>query len=403
MSPTRDRLRLHILVGMDPDELSVVEATLAFSLEDVVLVRHDLEPAQDALLRTVSDQTGVLERARVPLAHPCLTCALREEIVPTLLRVAAARPGVHAVVRLPLAADPAPVVRAIQTMTVGGRRVVRDLDVRGVHATTPGPDLLDDLLGDDLLRERDPDSFGDDARAWGEALVAQLEYADVILLTGGTWAAVPTDSPPTDATGHGIPAEQASSPTSGRTLLETLRRPDATVVDDVIDLDPAHLTELTHDHRAAEDWVSVTGRSANTDGARADRGPLTVWHSEDVWTTTLDTWRPLHPDRLMERLSDLGSGRVRGRGCFWLPTRPGSIVQWDGAGGQLSIGTVGGWGALAPRTQLVFSGTGTRHQAVEAGLRDALTTDLELARGLARWAGQDDPFDPWLGDHSSTA
>ncbi|NED95650.1 cobalamin biosynthesis protein CobW [Phytoactinopolyspora alkaliphila] len=42
------------------------------------------------------------------------------------------------------------------------------------------------------------------------------------------------------------------------------------------------------------------------------------------------------PGRLMRSIEQLGTGRVRARGRFWLPTRPQTLCLWDGAGGQSS-------------------------------------------------------------------
>ncbi|MBB5832590.1 GTP-binding protein [Brachybacterium aquaticum] len=52
----------------------------------------------------------------------------------------------------------------------------------------------------------------------------------------------------------------------------------------------------------------------------------------------------------------LGGGRLRGRGRFWVPERPDSICQWDGAGGQVSIGAVWRTDSELPTTRLVITG-----------------------------------------------
>lgn len=53
---------------------------------------------------------------------------------------------------------------------------------------------------------------------------------------------------------------------------------------------------------------------------------------------------------------DLGCGRTRSRGHFWLPSRVDEIEVWDGAGGLLSIGSYGLWGSRPPSTHLTDVG-----------------------------------------------
>jgi G3E family GTPase len=117
----------------------------------------------------------------------------------------------------------------------------------------------------------------------------------------------------------------------------------------------------------------------------------------------LDSWRPLHPDRLHESIEALASGPLRGRGRFWLPTRPDTLAVWDGAGGQLSIGVAGGWIGVPRRSRLVVTGTAPDPGLLEQAFDRALVTDAELGRGIGWWAGRGDGFDPWLGERREVA
>jgi hypothetical protein len=86
-----------------------------------------------------------------------------------------------------------------------------------------------------------------------------------------------------------------------------------------------------------------------------------------------------------------------------VPTRPGHACAWDGAGGQLSIGTIGPWPAgRRPGTRIVVTGTQEAHrsrtpQELRAVFDAVLADDAELARGPGWWAGRPDGLDPWLG------
>jgi hypothetical protein len=102
--------------SVDPVLRASACAGLLFDLPGAVVVQHDLEPVDDEgaslLRRTVFDTAGTRERAEVRLEHGCLSGALREDVLPTLLRLAAGRPAAL-VLTLPVTAEPLPVVRAL--------------------------------------------------------------------------------------------------------------------------------------------------------------------------------------------------------------------------------------------------------------------------------------------------
>ncbi|HEY0215087.1 MAG TPA: GTP-binding protein [Cellulomonas sp.] len=122
-----------------------------------------------------------------------------------------------------------------------------------------------------------------------------------------------------------------------------------------------------------------------------------------VWSLTLSSDRALHPERLLAEVARLGSGRLRSRGHFWVPSRPDSVCVWDGAGGQLSVGALGRWGDRAPGTRLVLTGVEDVRAELLAAFGDVLMTAEEHAAGLHPWLGRDDVLAPWLGARSAAA
>lgn len=123
-----------------------------------------------------------------------------------------------------------------------------------------------------------------------------------------------------------------------------------------------------------------------------------------TWTLDLCSQRPFHPERVLENIERLGAGALRGRGCFWLPTRPASVCQWDGAGGQVSIGTIAETGPELPRTHLVVTGIGDAdRKRVQGAFARSLLSAREWERGLLPWMGRADGFSPWLGDRSAAS
>lgn len=349
-------LPLTVLLSTDDVLRQTTASGLLCDLPDAVVVQHDL--GEDTLRRLVYDTAGPREDTPIHLEHNCLTCALREDVVPTVARLASTGRWRRIVLALPVTAGPALVLDTLHGAVVGGRRL-SDLAVPSdvVTAVALGP-LLDDLFGDDLLGERGLALAHDDRRAVGEVLAHQVEAATVLATSG------------------------RSGPDG--TELAVLRHlaPPSTVVGDLHELD----------FRAACD------RDTPVRLDPCDVRPSGAADGTGVWTLPLASWRPAHPARLRERLADLGLGRHRSRGRFWLPTRPRALCRWDGAGGQLSIGTVGRWDAAERETRLVVTGIEPDRDRLRAAFDAVLMTDTELARGLARWEGVDDGFSPWLGD-----
>ncbi|MGQ7297555.1 GTP-binding protein [Quadrisphaera sp. KR29] len=363
------RLPVTAVTAVDAASRDAAVLSVQLDAPDAVVVRHDLTGAGQGLLRrVVSDGTGVLEDVVVPLEHACLSCAVREDLLPALVRLAELDRWSAALLALPLASEPVPAVRGLLGLLGGAasERAVRErLDLAGVVLAVDGTTAAGDLLGDDLLGERDLEHGDDDARSVGEVLARQLRGADLVLAPGA----------------------------DARTLalLQHLALPGTVDARAASDLGAPHLLRHRHDPRTSRLWDDP--RAAAPSGAPDAHG---------VWTLDLHDWRPAHPERLRGNLEALAGGRLVGRGRFWLPTRPAVVGAWDGAGGQLSVGDAGPWGAtgleVERSTRLVVTGVEEDPAPVLAAFQDSLLTDAELARGLGRWAGRSDGFEPWLGE-----
>ena len=358
-----------VIASMD-DVLRRTAASAALcDLPRSVVVQHDLHglASDDALRRIVHDIDGVVEDAAVPLDHACLSCALREDVVPAVVRLAQAGRWDRLVLALPVTAEPGLVLHALRNAVIDGQRVCSVVRPAGVLATVDLGTLVGDLFGDDLLVERGLAMTTDDRRAVGEVIAHQVECADIVA-TRGTGEA------------------------EGQTAA-VLRHlvPPASSVTDLHELDLAGALSVgaavrgpdRGDYRQAELWSAAEG--------------------DGVWTLDLASWRPVHPARLHDRIVDLAGGRQRSRGWFWLPTRPRAVCGWDSAGGQLSIGTVGRWSSSSPQTRIVVTGIDDRRDRLRETFERVLMTDSELARGLAHWEERDDGFSPWLGEVDEAA
>lgn len=370
------RLPLSLLGTIDPLLRDAVTLTAALE-PGTVVVRHDLlddEDGEGRIRRVVSDVGGVVEDVVVPLEHACVSCAVREDAIPTLRRLAELGRWTQAVLALPVSAESLPVARTLAPQTRPGGTlpqyriscVVAAVDVGGLAA---------DVLGDDLLAERSLGVGEDDRRGVGEAVVALVEHADVVVTSGEPDAA-------------------------GTVLLEHLRAADGRLVDGVHGLDAAVLFGAHHDPAAGEARAEL-----DRDPTHGPVEDLAAWaalgaRGEEIVTLRLTSGRAFHPDRLLHRIEQLGAGPLRSRGVFWVPTRPDSVVGWEGCGGQLSVGELGVWGSDTPRTDLTFTGRARDLAHLAQVFDDVLLTDAEVDEGLGAWLGRHDVLVPWLGERS---
>src|SRR5687768_3257010 len=107
------RVPVVLLCGVEPTSMASTMVGLQFDLPGAVAVRHSIDVDRQVLTRTVSDVTGVVEQQEVELDHACVSCAIREDIVPTLERLARSGRWRTIVAHLPVGAEPTQVCRVL--------------------------------------------------------------------------------------------------------------------------------------------------------------------------------------------------------------------------------------------------------------------------------------------------
>lgn len=357
------RTPLVVVTGVEAAAMEATLVGLAWDLPDAVAVQHRIDPESQVLSRVVSDATGVLERAEVALEHACVSCALREDILPTLERLARAQRWSTLVACLPVGAEAENLGGALTRHTP----LARHLRLTSVVTALAGDQLAEDLLGEDLLAERGAHSNPWDERGVAEVACGQVEYADVVAVSR-----------------H---AEQ-----DGLDLLRALARRDTVLVDGTENLRAEVLLEPRHDHRRTSSWRSPLRER-----------PTAPLQTGRAWQLELSSPRPFHPERLVEGVERLAEGRFRARGSFWVPTRPGTALHWDGAGGHLSFATYGPWGGRTPETRLLFTGLGVPPQTLRPAFEDLLVSHEEALCVPSRPSVAHDGLEPWLGEIGEVA
>jgi len=376
---SRGIIPVSVLATTDPVLRDSALFGLLMDAPGVVAVRHDIY--EDHLRRVVQDATGVVEDVLVPLEHACLSCAVREDAVPTIARLARDGRWTHVLLALPVSAEPLPAARALAAESMPGgalahTRIATSFTVADVDT------LQQDLFGDDTLVERGLELTADDERSVGEALAAQIEQADLVVTSGG---------------------EPMSATTSG--LLDRLRGAGARRVDGLHALSASDLSSATHSPSRAEHRAHPLGAVAIT-GSGSVPG-------DRSWTLELRSALPFHPERLLDRIEELSSGGLRARGVFHVADRPGLACLWDGAGGQLAVADLGPWpevcAGTVPHTRIVVVGVADDRGSGEGVVDDrqrlreafhaALCTPDEVTAGVA-WLWREDHLAPWLGARS---
>ncbi|MGB7236104.1 MAG: GTP-binding protein [Rhodococcus sp. (in: high G+C Gram-positive bacteria)] len=374
-----------------------------------VAVRHELGRVHEGVVRrTLYANAEPARETILELAHGCVSCTLREDLLP-LLRKLAARSSVQ---RIVLAMDPAlepeALCWAIDNVVVAGvvgqvdGPASRDVRIDAVVDCLDAATWLADATGDDALADRGIVASGDDDRTVAQVVVGQVDYADALVVS---------------VTPEVEPWERAK-------LAAVLARlaPGAPIAwvghGDTLDTE-ALVAAVPFDARRGE----VT--DAHSPLLRG-QPPLTG--ECGVSLVEFTATRPFHPERLHEAIDVLLDGVVTARGRAWVATQPDEALWIESAGGGLRVASAGRWlAAMTPEEQ---DGVDTSRRAMAAlrwddefGDRDtslvvlvhaadpseidrtlqwALVSDDEMHDRDA-WAHWNDPFGQWHEDPCETS
>lgn len=339
-------------------------------VDEIDILTCDL--TEDSVILCFTSSDGAGWQREFPLAHPCITCSLREAVVPTLRALAAETdpPRNGVVLALPVAVEPLNVMPALEDLTADGEALEECVLTRCVHALDLST-AVEDLLHHVPLKELGLALFDEDERCTGEVLMSSVGYADIVA-TVGQGAAV-----------SGLGAERGADLASD--LVEHLRPLDTLRVEGLGALSRNLLTGGRHDSDTAIARIHPASTSAWG-------GPTT----HGVWTLDLHSKRPLHPVRLAERIGELSIEGTCARGCFWLPSRPTAVCTWEVNGGSVSVGTAGEWEGEA-FTHIIVTGVGdsATRTRIETSFREMLMTPAEMGHALD-WIDVDDGLSAWF-------
>ena len=373
-----------------PRRQAVLE--LLAETQQTVVLHHDLSRAAEGRVhRRAWDCNGPQGEAYLPLTNDCPCCALREDLLPELARIAEAGRHRLAVVELWGGCDPHLLVEMIAAGEVDGRCMHEFVELVGVVTAVDPLRLVPELSHSDQLHEHELQTSAEDERTVAEALAHQVEYAGTL--------AVPQ-----------LPEAAGSRELrAGLAMLRQLHPTARSVRLGTGQLGSAAMAGF--DVTAARDRVNpalaLLPQACDHDG---------------VATLVWERRRPLHPARLYEALDQLVPAAQRSRGRFWLANRPELMLAWDAAGANLAVEECGPWLATLPdaawelyppvrRTaaaldwhavygdrvqQLTFTADGLDVDGITGLLDSCLLTDTELAAGEPGWKALPDAFEDLL-------
>lgn len=372
-------LSVALVGGLHSDARTAAVDRLLATVPGSVALHHDLAAAAErgTVTRTVRDATGVLSTDETPLVNDCACCALREDLVPELERLAGAGLTRLAVVELWDSVEPKAMAEVVAAAGLTVSSVITAVD----------PALLLPYLGNgDDLKEAGLAAAATDRRTVADTWARQLEYAPVLAVL---------DNPDADDEDRALLAQL--HPTAHRVTL-----PDG-------DLAAAALAGFDVEAAAAAQHpaCALLPQEADAHGVGTY-----VWHRR----------RPFHPERLYAALEDLCCAAARSRGRFWLADRPDTLLAWDAAGGALCVEPAGPWLASLPDAawemvppvrraaaaldwdpehgdccqHLVFTSPGLDREGLAELLDSCLLTDAEFAAGREAWKRLPPAFDALL-------
>ncbi|MGP4030159.1 CobW family GTP-binding protein [Actinomadura sp. 3N407] len=280
-------------------------------------IHHDLRQVTSGLVvRTVRDADVVREQVAVRLEHGCVTCTIRLDLIPQLLRYAGQAPLL--VVDLWDTVEPQPVAEA-----VGHPEADPDLRLTGVLTALDAELMPTDVCRGERLAEIGKQAAAGDERYLAEVLVHQIEYANGLVVPD----TMPVPLPPAD-------------------------EDDIELCREVL----GHLAPMTPIAMPGDSLPVVTGPSVCFHELAARVDPASAQLPCTARTPAVDTvvWhrtRPLHPGRFFDAMDDLATRSVRSRGRFWLANRPDRLLAWDAVAGIVSIEDTGPWLAALPESE----------------------------------------------------
>lgn len=366
-------------------------------LRVAVIVNDMSEVNIDAKLIRDGGALNRVEEKLVEMTNGCICCTLREDLLVEVDRLARAGSFDYLLIESTGISEPLPVAETFVFQDEEGRSLSDLARLDTMATVVDAASFLADFLASEELNERGLALGDEDDRTIVDLLVDQVEFADVIVINKVDRVS-PGDLEQLGALLRRLnPEAEIVHASFGRvplgTLLDTGRFDFERAA-----MAPGWLKELRGEHVPETDEYGITSLVFR------DR-------------------RPFHPRRFHDFLEEGFPGLLRGKGQFWIATRPDFVAQYSLAGGACRVEPVGRWLAATPKSEwpadpdecraildawdahfgdrtqeLVFIGSDLDREGLHSALTRCLLSDSEVALGGLAWDNLDDPFTDWDGE-----
>jgi G3E family GTPase len=372
----------HVLANRDGLRVAVIVNDMSEINVDAALVA-----AGSAALSRVDEQL-------VEMTNGCICCTLREDLLLEVGRLARDGRFDYLLIESTGIGEPLPVAATFTFEVEPGASLAEIAQLDTMVTVVDAERFLVDLRSVDDLRDRDLALGEEDERTIADLLTDQVEFANVLVLNKA----------------------DRVSPEQLAEVQAILRH-----------LNPAASQIVTSRGVVDPKAILHTGRFDFDDAERAPgwQQELAGIHIPETEEYGISSFvyrarRPFHPARLWQLLHRGFPGVLRGKGFFWLATRPDIVGAWSLAGNTIEVQPAGVWHAAQPEAEwdldpaarerlldrwhadfgdraqeLVLIGQRMDRAALVAAFDAALLTLDEVALGPTGWAGFDDPMPAW--------
>jgi G3E family GTPase len=334
------------------------------------------------------------EEKLVEMSNGCICCTLREDLLLEVGRLAAEGKFDSLLIESSGISEPMPVAATFSFRDEQGKSLSDVAKLDTMVTVVDALNFLQEYGSSDDLRERGVALSEADERTLVDLLIAQVEFANVLLLSKTDLVSADELSRLKAILHHLNPEARLLAAERGRVQLG-----------DVLD------TGLFDDARSASyaGWVKELA---------GEHTPETLEYG--ISSFVYRSRRPFHPQRLHEFLGSEWPGVIRSKGLLWVASRAAEVISWSQAGAACRTERAGYWwaaiqqsgwptdeAALAEirsewqepygdrRQELVLIGIDMDEPALRRSLDACLLSPAEMRRGATSWGSFTDPFPVW--------